>query len=720
MILACDHLNKSFGDRRILRDASFHIQEKEKYALVGVNGIGKTTLLQILMDEERYDSGTITKSREATIGYLPQQLGYHSEHTIYEELYAVRQDLIGQEARIHELEKQIAEAENTQTNTNGSGSHTTNEGINSNSDQVREDDMIKLLDEYHRLQTDFELKDGYAYESQVMGVINGLGFGSSKDQIINELSGGQKTRVALGKLLLTKPDLLILDEPTNHLDITSVEWLENYLANYPGAVLIVSHDRYFLDRFATHVWELDQAVLRCFKGNYTSYMKQKEILQTSLMHQYEKQQAEIRHQEEVIKKLKQFNREKSIKRAESREKILDRIDRMENPTEHTESMHFKLEPAITSGNDVLFIEGLSKRFDENMLFTDTNIDIKRGEKVAILGDNGTGKTTLLRMINGTESITDGTITLGTGVEVGYYDQEHGILHDEKTIFEEIQDDYPYLNNTQIRNTLAAFLFREDDVFKRISDLSGGEKGRVSLAKLMLSEANLLLLDEPTNHLDMISREILESALNEYAGTVICVSHDRYFIDRVATRIINLVRDDSPGSSNNIGQSSSVSGGGHFVDYKGNYSYYLEKKDEINRSKHNQSDNNRSASNGLMVNSSDRGKYQTSGTGNQLSPTKNSNDNSSNQNRSGGSSREEWLADKERQAERRRLERAYADIESEIEKLENELAEIDEQLSDPAVGTDLPKLTELTNKRNEIDTALNEAMSTWEQLGEQLL
>ncbi|MEE3468349.1 MAG: ABC-F family ATP-binding cassette domain-containing protein [Eubacterium sp.] len=687
MILACDHLNKSFGDRDILRDASFHIQEKEKYALVGVNGVGKTTLLRILMDEERSDGGTITKSREATIGYLPQQMGYHSDKTIYDELYAVRQDIIDQEARLHVLEDKIAAAGGA-----GAGSASTDGADGAGADSASTDDAdgagsgdastdgsdetARLLEEYHRLQTDFELKDGYAYQSQVLGVINGLGFGGdAMHQVINTLSGGQKTRVALGRLLLTKPDLLVLDEPTNHLDITSVEWLEGYLSSYPGAVLIVSHDRYFLDRFVEHVWELDQATLRCFNGNYTAYMSQKELLRTTLLHQYEKQQQEIRHQEAVIDKLKSFNREKSIRRAESREKMLDKIERIEKPTDTDPSMKLTLTPAVISGNDVLSIEGLEKRFDDHLLFTDTSFEIKRGEKVAIIGDNGTGKTTLLRMIDGRESITSGQITLGTGVEAGYYDQEHGILHDEKTIFEEIQDDYPNLNNTQIRNTLAAFLFTGDDVFKKIAALSGGEKGRVSLAKLMLSEANLLLLDEPTNHLDMISRELLESALNAYEGTVICVSHDRYFIDRTATRILDLT-------------------GGHFYDYKGNYSYYLEKKETVMA--------------GATPATTDKSKATSS-----AEKTNNADGTSANV----SSSKENWLAEKERQAEQRKLERAYNEVEARIEELEGAIAEIDEQLSDPAVGTDLPRLTELTNKRNSLETELEESMNKWEQLAE---
>lgn len=635
MLLTCEHIHKDFGDRCILSDASFHINDGEKCALIGVNGVGKTTFLRMIVGEEKADNGSINTAGDCTIGYLPQQLGYHSDQTIYDELYAVRKDLIEQEQRIQVLENSMKD--------------------------MKEDgaEMKALLEEYHRLQTDFENKDGYAYKSRVIGVIRGLGFdAASEHQVINTLSGGQKTRVALGKLLLQGPSLLILDEPTNHLDIASIQWLEGYLSSYPGSVLIVSHDRYFIDRFTDHIWELENGILRSYPGNYTDYTHQKDILKKSLLHSYEKQQAEIKHQEEVIRKLKSFNREKSIRRAESREKMLNKIERIDKPSDSTPEMRLSLEPAITSGNDVLSITDISKRYDTKVLFESTSFEIKRGERVAIVGDNGTGKTTLLRMINGDTDLDTGAITLGTGVELGYYDQEHGILHDDKTVFDEIHDDYPTLDNTTIRNTLAAFLFTADDVYKPISMLSGGEKGRVSLAKLMLSEANFLLLDEPTNHLDMISRQILEDALNRYKGTVLYVSHDRYFIDRTATRILDLENRS-------------------FHDYKGNYSYYLEKRVPVDAKAETQ-------------------KNET------------------------GSSKADWLADKEKQAKKRRLERELTEAEKRIEVLEQEIEKIDEELNDPQVGTDLVRLTELTNKRNELDTELEQAMTTWEALGEQVL
>ncbi len=647
MILQVDHLSKSFGDRVILSEASFRINDNEKFALIGANGIGKTTLLKMIAGEELPDSGRVILASDTTIGYLPQQLGYHSDLSIYEELFAVRSDLTEQEKRLRELEVEISEAD----------------------DVSRE----ALLKKYDALNYDFEQKDGYTYKSRVLGVVNGLGFaGDAMHTCINNLSGGQKTRVALGKLLLQEPDLLILDEPTNHLDMTSVSWLENYISSYSGSVLIVSHDRYFLDKWATHIVELDNRDLITYKGDYSSYAKTKELRRKTLINDYKKQQQVIKHEEEVIKKLRQFNREKSIRRADSRQKMLDKIDRIEKPIDTDNSMHFSLEPAVISGKDVLDTDNLSKAFDDNLLFSDVNISVKRGEKVAIIGDNGTGKTTLLRMIAGTESITSGTITLGTNVEIGYYDQEHGILHDEKTMFEEIQDDYPYLTNTEIRNTLAAFLFTEDDVFKTIGSLSGGEKGRVSLAKLMLSEANLLLLDEPTNHLDIQSREILESAIKDYAGTVICVSHDRYFIKNTAQRILDLTDK-------------------RFIDFIGGYEYYLEKKDEL-----------KSRLSGGAASDSSSDSPSDNPTKSKASETK-----------------LDWQEQKKIEASRRKLQKEFDETEAKIDRLENEISEIDALLCTPEIGTNLAKLRELTDSRDSKSDELASLMDKWEALSIQL-
>ena len=536
MILACHNLNKAFGGQLIVRDGSFHIEDREKAALVGVNGAGKSTILKMIVKEEPADSGEFVLTKGKTLGYLAQQQNLEGGRSIYEEVKTAKADIIELENQIRSIEKELKSL--------------TGEAL-----QGR-------LDTYHRMMSEFEAQNGYAYESELTGVLKGLGFQEADfDKKTDTLSGGQKTRVSLGKLLLTKPDILLLDEPTNHLDLNSITWLETYLLNYPGAVFIVSHDRFFLNRVVTKVVEIENGAVRMYSGNYKAYADKKQQIRDAMMKEYLNQQREIKHQEAVIEKLRSFNREKSIKRAESREKLLDKMTLVDKPQEAAKDIHFSLEPSSLSGNDVLSVEGLSKRFDSQTLFQDISFDIRRGEHVAVIGDNGTGKTTLLKIINQVVPPDTGSFTLGSKVKIGYYDQEHHVLHDMKNIFEEISDDYPSLNNTQIRNTLAAFQFTGDDVYKRIGDLSGGEKGRVSLAKLMLSEANFLILDEPTNHLDITSKEILEKALNDYTGTVLYVSHDRYFINQTATRILELVNQT-------------------FVNYIGNYDYYLEKKDEL--------------------------------------------------------------------------------------------------------------------------------------------
>ncbi len=642
MILACNHISKTFSGQSILKDAVFHINEQERVALVGVNGAGKTTLLRIIIGELEADSGDITKAKNIVIGYLPQQQGYHSDKTIYEELLSVKAEVIELDRQIRQLELRMQHAEG--------------------------EELSRLLEKYNRLQTTFENGEGYTYKSKVMGVINGLGFGDEKMKPVNHLSGGQKTRVALGKLLLTEPDLLMLDEPTNHLDLSSIQWLENYLTGYRGSVLVVSHDRYFLDRIAHKVVEIDRGHVTVFPGNYSEYSVKKETLRQTLLHQYYSQQQEIRHQEAVIAKLKSFNREKSIRRAESREKMLDKIERMEKPVEQSEKMNMELTPLITSGNDVLSVEDFEKSFGEKHLFDHVNFQVKRGEKIALIGENGTGKTTLLKMICQLEPVDAGTAKLGTNVEIGYYDQEHSVLHDDKTIFEEIQDDYPDLTHTQIRNVLAAFLFTGEDVFKPIHLLSGGEKGRVSLAKLMLSQANFLLLDEPTNHLDITSKEILESAINNYSGTLLYVSHDRYFINRTATRILDLKEHK-------------------LLSYPGNYQYYLEKKETVE---------------GLRLGApSSAGKSSSSGPGKDITEAK-----------------QDWHAQKQQAAERRKLENEYRRTEREIEELETEISSLDEQLALPENAANPEKLMDLTSAREEKQKLLDDAMERWEELAEQ--
>ncbi len=648
MILSCQNISKSFGTDEILKNVSFHIEANEKAAIVGINGAGKSTLLKIIMQKETPDTGEVILAKDSTIGYLAQYQDMSGHRTIYEEVLDAKQNIIEMEERLRGMETQM----NTLTG----------------------QELETLLDGYHRLSHEFELLGGYTYRSEVTGILKGLGFSESEfDRQMSELSGGQKTRVSLGKLLVTKPDVLLLDEPTNHLDMESIRWLEGFLMNYKGAVVIVSHDRYFLDRVVTKVVEIFQHQGFVYQGNYTEFAKKKAKIREDLLKQYYNQQREIKHQEEVIAKLKSFNREKSIKRAESREKMLDKIERLERPTDENTDIHIVLEPDVTSGNDVLTVEHLRKAFGAHTLFNDLSFEIKRGERVALIGNNGTGKTTILKIINELLPADGGTIVLGSNVHIGYYDQEHQLLHMEKTIFEEIADDYPQLNHTKIRNVLAAFLFTNDDVFKRIADLSGGERGRVSLAKLMLSDANFLILDEPTNHLDITSKEILESALNQYTGTVFFVSHDRYFINQTATRILDLT-------------------GETIVNYIGNYDYYLEKHDELTR---------------IYVETEP--KAQTA----QMTAQTVAQDGN------GTDKKADWQAQKAEQARIRKLENTLKKAEERIAELEDLIARIDEECADPANATNSAKLGELTGRQNEYRSELEKCYEEWEQVSMEL-
>lgn len=655
MILSCQNISKSFGTDEILKDVSFHIEANEKAAIVGINGAGKSTLLKIIMQEESADSGEVVLAKDATIGYLAQYQDVSGDRTIYEEVLEARADILAMEERLRTMEAQMNQLSGTELET--------------------------LLDGYHRLSHEFELLGGYTYRSEVNGVLKGLGFAEEEFvKKMSELSGGQKTRVSLGKLLVTKPDVLLLDEPTNHLDMESIRWLENFLLNYKGAVVIVAHDRYFLDRVVTKVVEIFQHKAFIYQGNYTDFAKKKAKVREDLLKQYYNQQREIKHQEEVIAKLKSFNREKSIKRAESREKMLDKIDRIEKPVEENTDIHIVLEPYVVSGNDVLTVEKLAKAYDERRLFSDLSFEIKRGERVALIGNNGTGKTTILKMINGLVEGDAGSITLGTNVHIGYYDQEHQLLHMEKTIFEEIADDYPQLNNTKIRNVLAAFLFTNDDVFKRIGDLSGGERGRVSLAKLMLSDANFLILDEPTNHLDITSKEILESALNQYTGTVFFVSHDRYFINQTATRIIELT-------------------GETLVNYIGNYDYYLEKRDELTKIYVDAAKNSTDAGTAASAN--------------------NDADSANSVMAQAEAGKLDWQTQKAEQARIRKIENSLKKTEERIAELEDLIAEIDEECAKPENATNSAKLGELTGKQQEYRRELEECYESWEELSMEL-
>lgn len=632
MILSCNNISKSFGTDVIIKSCSFNIEDHEKAAIVGINGAGKSTLLKIITGIEPADTGLVTLAKDKTLGYLSQQQNLNSDNTIYDELLSVKQYILDMEAQLRSIENQMKSADDTALET--------------------------LMKKYSDLNHEFELNNGYAYKSEITGVLKGLGFAEEDFTLnVNTLSGGQKTRVALGRLLLSKPDIILLDEPTNHLDMESISWLENYLLNYSGAVLIVAHDRYFLDKIVSKIIELDNGNATVFSGNYTDYASKKAILRNMQLKEYLNQQREIKHQEEVITKLKQFNREKSIKRAESREKMLNKMEFVDKPEILNDKMDIKLEPNVISGNDVLTVDNLTKGFDGTVLFDNICFQIKRGERVALIGSNGTGKTTILKLINGIIPADSGSIYLGAKVNIGYYDQEHLVLDPDKTIFDEIRDAYPDLNNTQIRNTLAAFLFTNEDVFKYIKDLSGGERGRVSLAKLMLSNANFLILDEPTNHLDITSKEILENALNSYTGTVLFVSHDRYFINSTATRIIELANKT-------------------VVNYIGNYDYYLEKKDILG-----------------------------------AKPITNNTSKSS----SSAISKLNWQEEKVKQAQQKKIKNEIKRTEERMALIEAEIEELDNMYADPAISSDTAKLMEIHTRKEALSKELDELYDKWGEL-----
>ena len=637
MILSCNHISKSYGVETILNDCSFFINDNEKAAIVGNNGAGKSTTMKIIMGELSPDDGNVIIGKDKTIGYLAQYQDLGSDTTIYEEVKSVKQNLIDMEQKLLEYEKEMA--------------------------KVSGDELSKLIETYTNLEHRFQLLNGYSYKSEIEGVIKGLGFTEDDfNKSVGNLSGGQKTRVALCKLLLEKPDIIMLDEPTNHLDLNSIKWLETYLLNYNGAVLIISHDRYFLDKIVSKVIEIENHKAHVYSGNYSDFAVKKQELRVATMNAYLKQQSEIKHQKEVIAKLRSYKQEKFYKRAESREKQLEKMDLIEKPEELKNNMTIKLEPDIVSGNDVLSVENLEKSYN-TLLFKNISFEIKRGEHVAIIGDNGTGKTTILKIINGLVDADSGMIKLGTNVHIGYYDQEQHNLTDENTLFEEIANSYPNMTNTKIRNTLAAFMFTGEDVFKRVSDLSGGEKGRLSLAKLMLSEANLIILDEPTNHLDMASKEILENAINNYTGTVLYVSHDRYFINQTANRILELTNTK-------------------LINYLGNYDYYEEKKEELTAT---------------FAPKEEKTKAE----------------------KTTSSNKQDYLERKAEAARIRKLKNDISKVEEKIKKYEDRLNELDEMVAYPSVSTNSAKLNEIGKEQNEISDKLDKLMEEWEILSDQL-
>ena len=633
MVLACQNISKAYGTTEILNNINFHIEAKEKLAIVGINGAGKSTLLKIIMQQEEADEGQVVIGKDISVGYLAQHQDSYFDKTIYEELLSVKQDIINLQEQIRNLETDMKHLDGTELET--------------------------ALERYTRMTHTFEQQDGYAFESQINGILKGLGFEESDfNRPVSELSGGQKTRVSLGRLLLSRPDIILLDEPTNHLDLNSIAWLEGYLSNYDGAVIIVSHDRYFLDKIVTKVIEIENTQSTIYHGNYSYYATKREEVRLSKYRAYMNQQAEIKHQEAVIAKLKQFNREKSIKRAESREKMLSKMERIEKPQEVHDEMRLALTPSIESGNDVLLVEGLTKSYGSNTLFSNIGMDIKRGERVALIGNNGTGKTTILKIINQLLPKDSGKITLGAQVHIGYYDQEHQVLNPDKTIFDELHDAYPNMTNTKIRNVLAAFLFTGDDVFKEIKDLSGGERGRVSLAKLMLSNANFLILDEPTNHLDITSKEVLEQALKNYTGTLLYVSHDRYFINQTATRILDLHPEG-------------------ILSYIGNYDYYIEQQ-----------------------------LVSTARTVEKSPVTKVESDN-----------KKDWKKSKEEQAKERKRQNDIKKTEERIEELEQLIAALGEEMTLPENTTNSFQLTELSKKQAAANEELEQLYETWERLSE---
>lgn len=688
MILSCSNITKSFGTDSVLEQVSFHIEEREKAAIVGINGAGKSTLLKIIIGELAPDDGTVVVAKGKTLGYLAQHQDLDSSRTIYDELLEVKRPVIEMEERIRQLEIEMK--------------HSAGE------------ELETLYQTYSRLSHEFELANGYAWKSEITGVLKGLGFEEEEfSKPVCTLSGGQKTRVSLGKLLLSRPDIILLDEPTNHLDMESIAWLENYLLNYQGTVIIVAHDRYFLDRVVTKIVELDSGKATVFQGNYSAYSEKKAMLRANILKAYLNQQQEIRHQEEVITKLRSFNREKSIKRAESREKLLNKMERIEKPAEVNDAMNITLEPDIQSGNDVLTVRGLSKGFDGQQLFSGVDFDIRRGERIAIIGNNGTGKTTILKIINGIVPADSGEIRLGSRVHIGYYDQEHHVLHNEKTLFQELSDTYPGMNNTQIRNVLAAFLFTGEDVFKLIGDLSGGEKGRVSLAKLMLSEANFLILDEPTNHLDITSKEILENALNHYTGTVLYVSHDRYFINRTATRILDLTHNT-------------------LVNYIGNYDYYLEKHDTMEQLLTGSAGNGAAKNAGSgTAGQKDAGSFPLQGSAKSASAgsvsfTADGAVNAASLPWAGAAKaaplpssagKTDWKQQKEEQARLRKRQNELKKTEDAIHELETRDAQIDALLCEEEIFSDVAKLMELNSEKQSISEKLEELYERWEELAE---
>ena len=668
MILSCQNISKSFGDKDVLKKVTFHINDHEKVALIGNNGAGKTTLFHIITKELDADAGEVALKKDASIGYLSQHHDYTSTNTVYDELLVVKKDVIQMEEQLRQMEEDMK--------------------------HLTEANLDAHMKAYHNKMHSFDLAGGYTYKSDIQGILRGLQFKEEDfNKPVSTLSGGERTRLLLGRILLEKPDLILLDEPTNYLDIESVRWLENYLLNVKSAVLVVSHDRYFINKIVSKVVEIEAGNSLCYEGNYEDFIAKKEVWLQSRLAAYENQQREIKHQEEVISKLRSFNREKSVKRADSRQKLLDRIERIDKPVEERADMQFTLSPAITSGNDVLTVENLAKSYGDRTLFSNVSFEIKRGEHIALIGPNGTGKTNILKIINGLIDADNGDVKLGTNVTIGYFDQQSRVLDENKTVFDEISDTYPKLTQTEIRNVLAAFLFTGDEVFQPIRSLSGGERGRVVLAKLMLSGANFLILDEPTNHLDMVSKEVLEEALNAYTGTVLYVSHDRYFINRTASRILHL-------------------DGCKITSYQGDYDYFLEKSSQdTERSADYMSKGNTATSvNSAFSNSASANSALGASTS--ASASYGSNDGTQTD------AKLDWAKQKELQAAKRKRENQLAKTEKEIEELETKIADLQEEMSKPEIASNSVKLQKLCKECDAAQSKLDELYVLWEELSEE--
>ncbi len=632
--ISCNNINKSFGIDVILKDISFTVNIGDKIGLIGKNGTGKSTLFKILSGQIPYDSGDIFMAKNMNIGYLKQDPDFDENKTIYEECIPIFKNIIDMEKNLRDLELEISKYENHDS-----------------------PEFKKLINSYSNLLEEFNKNNGYGYKSEIRGVLKGLSF---KDEDFNkpiyQLSGGQKSRLNIAKLLLKKPDILLLDEPTNHLDIDAIAWLENFLKNYSGTLMIISHDRYFLDQVVGKIFEIENHSIIGYEGNYTKFVEYKKDLYENQLKKYQQQQKEIERQEEMIRRFKQHGTEKLAKRAKSREKALEKIDIVEKPTLNNYRTRIKFDTDIKSGREVLKVQNLSKSFEDSPLFSNVNFDIYRGERVGLIGPNGIGKTTLFKILLGKLDYNGGNINIGHNVFLGYFDQEQSNLNEDNNLIDEVCNENPKISIPEARNLLASFLFTGDEVFKKVGDLSGGEKSRLSILKLMLSKANFLLLDEPTNHLDLPSKEVLEEALTGYNGTILTISHDRYFLNKVATKILEMSKEG-------------------IVEYLGNYDYYVEKKRLLESSEEESSDNIKTKT--------------------QL--------------------KEERRKEKLKKAKRKKQRLMLKELEAKIAALEDQIAHLELMMCDEDIYSNPDKSREIHEKHESIKTQLENLYEKWEEI-----